>query len=431
MLIGVAAVVIAPPAVVSLDRVSHQVISAARQIDPARVEKGGDLPQVGASANARQTQNSTPTSSVDGDAHNQITAVLTQQSAALLNGDLPGYLAATDPANAALRAGMTTRFNSLRAMRVVNWDQTIAGRVTASAGGAWDAPVQLHYCFVVATCTPVTIVVDTRWQIAGKQIQLTLFGSSTADQVGPRPWEVSDLQAVVGNRVVVAGMKKWANRLAGILAAAERAAAVTDRYAKWGDPPTRYIVYVAGPDEWAQWYGVQQAGWVAAYAMPLTDTYTEIVLNATKVAVSDAREVLQHEFTHVVTLSGVHKTYPESWWLIEGIAEYVQNVGAPISMYRALGDGRKYVHGGTWNGAVALGEPDANASTSDANGRYAVAYLAVRRLAERFGEPKMLDFFNAVARNGQAPDQASAAVFGQPWAAVADDCAKYVRRSVG
>jgi hypothetical protein len=34
---------------------------------------------------------------------------------------------------------------------------------------------------------------------------------------------------VIGNRVIVAGTKRWANRLQGVLNSAERAAAVTDR----------------------------------------------------------------------------------------------------------------------------------------------------------------------------------------------------------
>jgi hypothetical protein len=236
---------------------------------------------------------------------------------------------------------------------------------------------------------------------------------------------------VIGNRVIVAGTKRWANRLQGVLNSAERAAAVTDRYAKWTAVPTRYVVYVAGPDEWARWYGVRQAAWVAAYAMPLTDTYTEIVLNATKVGTAEAREVLQHEFTHVVTLSGVQRTFNDSWWMIEGIAEYVQNVKAPLGLYRALGDGRRYVRSGAWDGTVALGEPDSQASAAEANGRYAVAFLAVRRMVDRYGEQHMLEFFDAVARNGRGLEAASATAYGQPWATVSDDCARYIRHVAG
>ena len=431
ILVGIVAAIVTPPTIVSFDRVGKQVIGAARKIDQGEVARGGDRPRIDASANGHQPQNPSAPAIQESPVRDQIVAAITRQATALQTADLPGFLAPVDPADVALRAQLTKRFLSLRAMRVVTWSQTIAGKVGSGVGGEWIAPVQLRYCFVVTTCVPTAVTVETHWLITPVQTRLTQFGSSPADQVGPRPWEVSELQAVVGNRVVVAGTKKWASRLSGVLASAERAAAVTDRYAKWGPPPSRYVVYVAGPDEWAQWYGVQQASWVAAYAMPLTDTYTEIVLNATKVSVADSREVLQHEFTHVVTLAGVHKTYQDSWWLIEGIAEYVQNVGTPISAYRALSDGRKYVHSGAWNGTVALGEPSTTATTSEANGEYAVAYLAVRRLSERFGEQRMLEFFNAVARNGQGLESASVTVLGQPWAQVADDCARYVRRGVG
>ena len=177
-------------------------------------------------------------------------------------------------------------------------------------------------------------------------------------------------------------------------------------------------------------YGVSQAAWVAAYAMPLTDSYTEIVLNATKVSGADAREVLQHEFTHVVTLAGVRRSYPDSWWLVEGISEYVQNLGRPTAGYRALPDGRRYVRSGAWSGSVALSEPGPKATTSEANGHYAVAFLAVRRLTERFGEPKMLDFFAAVARDGKGLELASTEVFGAAWTEVSTDCARAVRRAL-
>jgi hypothetical protein len=234
----------------------------------------------------------------------------------------------------------------------------------------------------------------------------------------------------VGARVILATTARYASRLPSMLAAAEKAAAVTDRYARWDRPPGRYVVLLAGPDEWGTWYGVKQQSWVAAFAMPLTDNATEVVLNAARVDARDTVDVLRHEFTHVVTLVGVGRSYEHSWWLVEGIAEYVR-VSDGSRPFDGLAEVRKYVHSGRWPGDVALDEPPPDSSASDVNGRYGVAYLALRRLADRFGEDKLLAFFAAVARNGTPLAPASVAAFGVSWDTAAADCAQYVRSQAG
>jgi Peptidase of plants and bacteria len=226
--------------------------------------------------------------------------------------------------------------------------------------------------------------------------------------------------------VIVATTAQYAARLPALLAAAERAATVTDRFAKWGKPPGRYVVYLAGRSEWGKWYGVPQQPWVAAFAMPLTDVATEVVLNVDNVDSRDVTDVLRHELTHVVTLAGVDRTYAHSWWLVEGVAEYVRVTGG-ARPFDGLGDVRRYVHSGLWSGDVALDSPPAGATAGDVNGRYGVAYLAVKRLADRFGEAKMLAFFGAVVRDGMALDKAALSVLGVAWAEVRADCAAAVR----
>jgi len=121
------------------------------------------------------------------------------------------------------------------------------------------------------------------WTDRDGVLRLAAFGVSPGTELGPRPWEVSDLRVTVGERVIVAAPPRYAGRLATALAGAEKAAAVADRYARWGPPPGRYLVYLAGPDEWGRWYGVSQASWVAGYAMPVSDQDTEIILNAQKI----------------------------------------------------------------------------------------------------------------------------------------------------
>jgi hypothetical protein len=59
-----------------------------------------------------------------------------------------------------------------------------------------------------------------------------------------------------------------------------------------------------------------------------------------------------------------------------------------------------------------------------------VAFLTVRRLTERFGEEKMLTFFQAVVREGTPAADASTAIFGADWSQVAADCAAYAKRNL-
>jgi hypothetical protein len=353
-----------------------------------------------------------------------IAAALDAQRAALLRGDLNGFLAPVAPDNAALRAALTRRFNALRALHVAVWREAV-GEPTRNADGGWSVPIRVTYCFVVPDCAPLSVSIPTAWAESAGAARLIAFGDSAAADLGPRPWEESDLRAAVGRRVMVASTARYAARLPALLAAAERAAAVTDRFARWGKPPGRYVVYLAGPGEWGKWYGVPQQSWVAAFAMPVTDVATEVVLNIDHVDARDVTDVLRHEFTHVVTLAGVDRTYPHSWWLVEGIAEYVRVAGGPRP-FDGFGDVRKLVHNGLWAGDVALDGPPPTATAGDVNGRYGVAYLAVKRLADRYGEAKMLAFFGAVVRDGEPLDKAARSVFGAPWGTVSADCAAAV-----
>jgi hypothetical protein len=258
-------------------------------------------------------------------------------------------------------------------------------------------------------------------------VKLLEFG--VAEDLGPRPWERSELRVAVGKRVVMATTPKYASRLTTMLNAAEKAAELSDRYSKWSTPPSRYVVYLAGPEEWSSWYGLKQESWVAGFALPLTADATEIVLNANRVDVKETLDVLRHEFTHVVTLTNVSRAYDQTWWLVEGIAEYVrvQGLGGRFDDAASV---RKYVQSGRWKNEIAMDDPPEGTSSADVSGRYGVAYMAVNRMAERFGEEKMLEFFDRTARQGDALEEAATEVYGVSWDDVATDCVKYVRNHI-
>lgn len=352
-----------------------------------------------------------------------ITAAAGVQAAAVNRGDATAFLA---PVEQPIQDAMRRRFEALRAIRATDYAAHLDGRPKPEAGG-WRVTIELAFCAGAPGCGAAPVRVPTLWAVNGEGARLVEWGRST--HYGPRPWEVSQLQAAIGNRVVVAASPRYASRLQATLQAAERAAEKADRYARWRPPPSRYVVYLAGADEWSTWYGVKQPAWAAGYAMPITPEHTEIVLNATRIDGGEALNTLTHEFSHVSTLAGVRRNYTDSWLLVEGMAEYVTHVGKPAGAYPWLSGTRSYVEGG-WPGTAALAAPAESASVGDATGRYGVAYFAVRRLAERFGEDRLLAFFSAVARDGRPADLVSPEVFGVPWADAAADCDRHIKAVV-
>ncbi|MGC9670157.1 hypothetical protein ACNTMW_26890 [Planosporangium sp. 12N6] len=356
-------------------------------------------------------------------------AALDAQAAALLRGDEAGFLAPVDAGATALVDELRRRFGVLRALRVAGWTETLGGEPEPVDGG-WRVVVRIGYCFVVVGCEPVTVPVVTRWTDRAGSPSLVEFGTSAGADLGPRPWEVSDLRVAVGRRVLIAAPPRYADRLGTLLEAAEAAASIADRYARWSAPPGRYLVAIAGPDEWRRWYGVHQADWVAGYAMPVADHDTEIVLNGQRVDGAEVVDTLRHEFTHVVTLDRVGRDYSGQWWLVEGIAEYVRMVGRPLADYELLGVSRRYVRAGHATDVGSLAEPPADAPAEDAAGRYGIAFLTVRCLAERFGEERLLRFFDRVVRHGAPVAEAAVVALGRDWAGTAGGCAGYVRRSL-
>jgi hypothetical protein len=393
----------------------------------ARHEPASAAPVVGGLRAARP---STAVPSVDAPAMSpeivraRVDAVLARQAAALTHGDLNAFLAPTDPA---MHDAMRRRYDSVRALRPVGFTARVADDPVPD-GERWRVMVELDFCVAAAGCGAAPTLIPTTWTVDHGSARWVEYAQSIG--YGPRPWETSDLRATVGQRVVVAAPARYAGRLASISQTAEKAAARADEYARWHEKPSRYVVYLAGPEEWSNWYSVRQPAWAVGFTMPITPEHSEVVLNAGRVDGEELLSALTHEFTHVSTLGGVQRSYTDSWLLVEGIAEYVTHSAERVSAYRWLSGTRQYVRSGRWTGTAALAAPAGSATVSDASGRYGVAYLAVRRLAERYGEDKMLAFFAAVARDGRDPAVAAPEIFGAPWTAVAADCDAYIRGSV-
>ncbi|TDC41345.1 hypothetical protein [Micromonospora sp. KC213] len=354
-----------------------------------------------------------------------LAAQLDRQAAALLGGDRAGFLAVADRA---ARADLGRRFAALRALRVTVWQAVPEGSPTPVTGrpGQWRQPVVVRYCLVVPDCAPSPVLVATRWRSGGPAPLLLAIEESRSAPAGVRPWEVSELVGAVGARTVVATTPALRRALPDLLAAAEEAATVADRYVIGGPPPDRYRVFYAGPAEWRRWYGGGRPSWTAGYAVGVGGGHHEIVLNADALPATGPGELLRHELTHAASLTDRGHPSRQNWWLVEGLAEYAGADGAPVRRYEALDDVRRLVAGG-WNGRLDALAPTGTAPAGRVGGSYGVGYLAVHHLVDRYGEQQVLDFFRAVVHDRQSVDEAADRVFGDDWSSLHDDCVGYVR----
>jgi hypothetical protein len=363
-------------------------------------------------------------------ARSSVSDELTAQAKALLSANEDGYLAAVDPDNAKLVQDHQRRFKVLHAMGPGVWTQDVAGALKDRGARSWKADIKISYCFGAATCSAVELVESSTWELKGDHLLMVALEQSDPGWNGPRPWETDELTVQVGKRVVMAATKTNAWRLPDAVKSADKAAAIADTLAKWSPAPARYVIFLAGPNDWKRWYGHSQPEWAAAWAVPVGDTATEVVVRTEVVQQRGLETLLTHELTHVTTLAGKRDGAGASaWWLIEGIADYATMIGKAVNTYDALPPTKAFVRG-KWDGDPAVDAPSVNAPLEEASARYGVAFLAVRRISDKYSQDKMLDFWGRVVHDNQDLNAASTAALGTPWATVKADCAKFVRTSM-
>ncbi len=351
------------------------------------------------------------------------------QAAALVAGDQDRYLFAADHDNDRLLADLERRFTVLRDMGIGQWIQEITATPRSIGEKAWRADIKISYCFGDPTCRVNNVVVTSEWEFRDDRLQLTVLNPATAREVGPRPWETTELVAAKGTRVVVAAAKRNNYRLQDAVAAADKAAKVADTLAKWDPPPSRYVIFLAGASDWSSWYSYEQPAW--AGGVFVKETNNEVVINSPATPRLALQSLLTHELTHVATMGGrPHNITASTWWLVEGVADYATMIGKPLTQYDALEPTQTFVRG-RWDGDPVVRPPTYNASTDEAAGRYGVAFLAVRRISDVYGPDKMLDFWGKVVHDDMTLEAAASQALGKAWSTVKADCAQYIRSAVG
>jgi hypothetical protein len=381
--------------------------------------------------------------------YTDIPAMLDRQARALEAGDEAGWLAPVDPAATDVVQRYRDLYRAMHAIGVVTLiplinKPTIAD---AKAGTPLVVVVGYTYCIQVPNCPTSattsgatesdTVIARLTFTDQGGRPSITGFELTPIPTggLGRAPWiDDTALEFLTGVRVTVIASADLERRMPAALAAADAAATVADKYARWVWP-TRYIVYLANPHEWRTWIAAfPGADGVVAYAAAPSSTSEVVVVN---VALQDTNAeplqgVLRHEFGHVVTLLGLERNrVTASPTFLEGIAEYIAEDGRPLSSYLPLGLTRQYIHSGRWDGDIdSIENLFGSDSPRDVEAGYGMGMLTVRCLADTFGQPKMLDFLAKLFRPPVLPPDAAAPdVLGQPWSAVKTTCANYLRQA--
>ena len=394
-------------------------------------------------AAARAAPSDQPTPSASGapaTPYDKAVAALDAQTAALVNGDENGWLAAVDPK---LKARYRSLFQNLRGLGVsgLHYEpgigQPVKGDATAVAIRA-----DLVYCFTADMCPEhpsndwekaPRIAQKLTLKPAGGGYVITAVGAAPKpDFHQPTPWENGDLTFAQGKRVVVAAGAGEQKYLRTVLPVAEHAAAVADHYATLnGTAQKRYRIFLASEKQWKTWYGGENDQWAIGLAMPLNKRGIDVIIRMADMddALTLATTV-QHELGHVVTLTGAFQyDAGEDTWLSEGIAEYIG--WKPRSAAQSL---RRYSV--RWQlsrspmKSMVPAEPGPKAPARAGDAFYGLSHLAVDCMAHQYGEAKLLKFVRLVLTDDNELDQATQDAYGVPFKTVDKTCMAWIKKQV-
>jgi hypothetical protein len=372
-------------------------------------------------------------------------AALEAQATALLAGDEKGWLAAVDPGQDKLRSRYRAMFRSLRGLGVSHFVHNTTVEPADTKRGTVEVTTDIEYCFATDKCPeekdnvsdgPPTITQTVTFKKVGTRYLISkLTAKKDRDRQQPTPWESGELEFLSGKRVTVAGNRSERKYFPQVLAAAEKAAVVNDRFAGLvANPQQKYRVYVAGPKQWKTWYGGITDKWVIGYAMPLSDSGSDVVINISTVRTDSEvlATTMQHELAHVVTLGGAYRTSGGTgdMWLEEGIAEYIGWYPRSATASWRRSAVRSLLDAGNRPKSIAARAPSDAAGPDASDAFYGFGHFTADCLARKYGQGALFDFVRLYLRENRDLDPASREAFGKSFATVDKACMAWIRDRV-
>lgn len=369
-------------------------------------------------------------------------AALDTQAAALIKGDEAGWLAAVDPAQPKLQTRYRSQYASLRGLGVSQFEYHPFIRPAEDDATTVAVGVDITYCFSMDKCPGYS---DSEWNgaprisqsltlkpVDGRYVITSVGKAAEPNHLQPTPWESGDLVFAQGARVTVAAPKSEAAHLAKVVAVADKAARVNDRFATYVDnPQKRYRIYLADAKAWRTWYGGETNKWIVGYSMPLNEAESDVVLQTSQLLGDDElmATTIQHELGHVVTLGAVHGgDNDKDLWLIEGIAEYIGWSPRPATASWRRQSVRAAMRGPRPPKTIAAKPLADNAGAGAGDAFYGLGHFAVDCMAQKFGQRKMFAFVKLTLRESYGYEQASQEAFGEPFATVDKSCVNWIRQ---
>ncbi|MEU9729995.1 hypothetical protein [Streptomyces sp. NPDC048002] len=304
--------------------------------------------------------------------------------------------------SAFVRTGAQSGFDQLRAVPFAEWTYRVTG--LSRQGDEATAEAELRYRIRGLDREPVTVArtLELSPDAAGDwYVESERPAEGTAEQL----WDQGRVEVVRAAWGIVLGVGQPAGRLGAYAGLVDRAVPAVTR--AWGTEwPRRTVVLVpetlegmaallASPASSYRGIAAVTTGETGA---PHDAPADRIILNPVAYGVlgqSGKQVVLTHETTHVATRAHTGPATP--LWLSEGFADWVG--------YRETGRTPTEAAPELWQavteGDVPAGLPtdDDFAFTGDSAGlarAYESGWMACRMIADRWGEPRLAEFYRAV-----------------------------------
>jgi hypothetical protein len=343
----------------------------------------------------------------------EVTRLLASRAAAVLGRDREAFLATVDAASGRFFERQQALFDALSEVPLASWRygfDPLAGRAADAAldarygrGQWWGAQVRLTHSLAEFDEAPSTdehhltfVRRDGRWLLAADD-DFAAIGGVTERAL----WDGGPVDVVRTGEVLVLGHGD-PELLREI--AATTAAAVPAVSAVWTDPWSRRVVVLV-PSTTKEMSSLlsrrQDLARIAAVATTEPSAGTAAVVDRVLVnpesfgplGAIGRRVVLTHEVTHVATRRATGPSTPA--WFAEGLADYVayDKAGVPVSL--AAADLREDVRAGRLPSQLPP-ESAFEGGNPQLAQAYQQSWLAVRLLAERFGEPAVMSAYRAL-----------------------------------
>jgi hypothetical protein len=395
---------------------------------PGGCDRGPADPPRGTSASRSSTTSTTSTTTASTTTREAALAeLLAARAAAVRHRDRAAFSATLDDPGSGFGLRQLAQFDALARLSLGGFSYGIpepapalgADRVAQLGPEAWVSRVRGTWSLAGFDTAPrefesffSVVRRGTRWRLA----------DDTDGGTQPQAWDLPRFTVVRDGPVLVMGSGP-VSRLRPYLALGEQAVAdVRDVWTpEWAG---RLVLVVPGTAaQMAEQVGHETSN--VAQVAAITDGpfgldgragADRIVVNPTAFAGLEPKGrqvVLSHEATHVAIRATTTGSVP--MWLSEGMADYIGYRGVDVPravVAEALLD---RVRAGT--GPRALPGPgDFDPSRSTIAPSYNAAWLAVHRIAERFGEERLVRFYRAAASAtdggaGTDPEAATSAAF--------------------